>query len=320
MPPAGSDRSVTDSGNIDRIPHRIPGAGPHPGRFVATSTGPMPAVDAGQRSAVEQPEWFANAGGRPDEIDDTGSVQPVTAEQPAVLSTGGDTNWPAEPSADSSMPGWQSPSPSWSQGPPTGPSTQERSPWGAEPSDHYAQPVFGAPVARSAPFSGTFRTQDSQFGSAADGVIVPPPASLGEENRLPIFEAVESDWFRRGRPTVEWPGGGSGGSSQEERVTAPARGWSSPADDGWRAAEVAVAPASGGTTVAGLPRRVPQANLIPGTAAAVAAPEAAPAPAPARSAAATRERFASLQRGIREGRAATGIDRSAGTGEVPGDG
>jgi signal transduction histidine kinase/outer membrane murein-binding lipoprotein Lpp len=313
---AGSDRLVTDSGPIDLGPHRVPGAGPHPGRFVATSTGPMPAVESGSRSGVEQPEWFANMGGRPD-IDDTGTMPAAVGEQgPPALSTPGDTSWPAEPAADSSVPGWQSPSPSWSQGPSTG----ER-PWSADQTD--AQPVFGAPVARSAPFSSTFRTQDSQFGTAAGGVIVPPPASLGEENRLPIFEAVESDWFRRGRPTVEWPGGGSsGGSSQEERVTAPARGWSSPADDGWRAAEIAVAPASGGTTVAGLPRRVPQANLIPGTAAAAATTttEAAPAPVPARSAAATRERFASLQRGIREGRAATGIDGSAGTGEVPGDG
>ncbi len=139
---------------------------------------------------------------------------------------------------------------------------------------------------------------------------MPPPASLGQENRLPIFEAVESDWFRRGRPTVEWPTG----TGQEERVASHA--WASPVDDGWRAAEVAVAPASGGMTVAGLPRRVPQQNLIPGTAA-----DTPPAPpVPVRSAAATRERFASLQRGIREGRAATGIERPGGTGEVPGDG
>ena len=136
----------------------------------------------------------------------------------------------------------------------------------------------------------------------------PPPAALGEETRQPIFEAVESDWYRRGRPSVEWP------SAKGDRV--PSLSWSSPSDEGWRAAEVAVAPASGGTTVAGLPRRVPQANLIPGTANDVPAPAAVPA----RSAAATRERFASLQRGIREGRAATGIDSSEGTGEVPGDG
>jgi hypothetical protein len=275
---ADANRAVTDNGNLDLGPHRVPGAGPHPGRF---STGPMPAIDTGPRQAVEHPEWFAAAGRRPAADGDQG----LADTGPAV------TDWLAEPSA-----------PARAEGEPT----QERAAWSDSQTDQYAQPVLGAPVARSLPLSGIFRTE-TQFGTAAGGVIVPPPASLGEENRLPIFEAVESDWFRRGRPTVDW------GSGRGDR--APARSWSSPADEGWRAAEVAVAPASGGITVAGLPRRVPQANLIPGTAAE------APAPMPVtRSAAATRERFASLQRGMREGRAATGMDRTEGTGEVPGDG
>src|SRR6185312_883263 len=80
-PPAGLERSITDSGPIELGPQRIPGAGPHPGRFVATSTGPMPALDSGQRSAVEQPEWFANAGGRPD----------------------GDDAWPTTPAVDDTI-------------------------------------------------------------------------------------------------------------------------------------------------------------------------------------------------------------------------
>jgi hypothetical protein len=66
--------------------------------------------------------------------------------------------------------------------------------------------------------------------------------------------------------------------------------------------------------VAGLPRRVPKANLIPGTA------QENTTPAPVRSAAATRDRFASLQRGMREGRAASGADTDDGTGDVPSDG
>ncbi|MGC0416800.1 nitrate- and nitrite sensing domain-containing protein [Embleya sp. AB8] len=41
-------------------------------------------------------------------------------------------------------------------------------------------------------------------------------------------------------------------------------GWYSAGDDGWRAAEAAREPSSGGTTGAGLPRRVPRANLVPG--------------------------------------------------------
>ncbi|UGQ14160.1 nitrate- and nitrite sensing domain-containing protein [Yinghuangia sp. ASG 101] len=44
----------------------------------------------------------------------------------------------------------------------------------------------------------------------------------------------------------------------------PQSGWYSAGDEGWRAAEAAREPASGGTTGAGLPRRVPRANLVPG--------------------------------------------------------
>ena len=77
----------------------------------------------------------------------------------------------------------------------------------------------------------------------------------------------------------------------------------SAADQGWEAAAAVSSPSTGGTTTAGLPKRVPQANLVPGT----ASPEPI-APVPARSASATRDRFASFQRGIREGRAAVAGD------------
>jgi hypothetical protein len=142
-------------------------------------------------------------------------------------------------------------------------------------------------------------------GPSGDGVVV-PPAEQTQEYRLPIFEAVESDWFRRGRSSVGW--------SQD--AEAPARtasasaseSWSSPADSGWQAAAAAAAPSSAGTTTAGLPKRVPKANLVPGTASSEPA-----APPPARSASATRDRFASFQRGVREGRAAaTGGEKNTG--------
>ena len=47
---------------------------------------------------------------------------------------------------------------------------------------------------------------------------------------------------------------------QEESVN-----WSNPADLGWQAAERATQPILGDETTAGLPRRVPQANLVPGS-------------------------------------------------------
>jgi hypothetical protein len=42
--------------------------------------------------------------------------------------------------------------------------------------------------------------------------------------------------------------------------------WAGQADDGWRAAEQLTHPSVGPETTAGLPRRVPQANLVPGSA------------------------------------------------------
>ncbi len=135
-------------------------------------------------------------------------------------------------------------------------------------------------------------------------VITPPvPEGVKENERLPIFDSVESDWFRRGRQSIGRPG-----------PDRSAKSWSSPADEGWRAAEAVHAPAADGTTTAGLPKRAPGANLVPGTAAAAAASGAAPGPAsgtssgPAfvRSAEEMRSRFGSFQRGIRQGRAAAG--------------
>jgi signal transduction histidine kinase len=169
-------------------------------------------------------------------------------------------------------------------------------------------PVFGAPT----------RSEEKQFGSgsrtnndlpfrtqpsAQRGVIVPPAVGgSGEEHRLPIFESVESDWFRRGRH-------GAARTGQVASTTATSS-WTSPADEGWRAAEAAHVPTSGGVTLSGLPKRVPKANLVPGTVGAETS-HAPAAPAPTRSAAQARERLASFQRGVREGRAAVR------DGEVP---
>jgi len=100
-----------------------------------------------------------------------------------------------------------------------------------------------------------------------------------------------------------WPGPdgapATAGAAESAAVPEPAVAWATPSDRGWEAAAAVSSPATGGTTSAGLPKRVPQANLVPGA----ASPESA-TPTPARSASATRERFANFQRGSREGRAA----------------
>jgi hypothetical protein len=158
-------------------------------------------------------------------------------------------------------------------------------------------PSNGVPHQNGAvPPNGTGHGSGTGPGNgAAPAVIVPPATSSGDENRLPIFESVESDWFRRGRL------GSDGHVPVSSQVPSPAS-WSSPADEGWQAAGVAQAPVSSGTTPAGLPKRVPMANLVPGSAGASPAPAEPAAP---RSAAQARERMASFQQGIRNARSAT---------------
>jgi hypothetical protein len=149
-------------------------------------------------------------------------------------------------------------------------------------------------------------------GDAASAVEVPgTPGS-----RLPIYDSVESDWFRH--------------SGKQILPRQPAVGlWTSPADEGFRAAQAAASPTTGAATAAGLPKRVPSANLIPGSiggssrgsrdgqeaaqlagvssaggspASQVAAPASPPPPAVPRRPEHVRSRLADLQRGARRGR------------------
>ncbi|MFI6760258.1 transposase [Micromonospora sp. NPDC050417] len=73
-----------------------------------------------------------------------------------------------------------------------------------------------------------------------------PPVAEGDGDLL-IFAAARSAWF-------------TGHPEDDADVE-----WSSTADTGWRAAEQAARPQVGDETRAGLPRRVPQANLVPGS-------------------------------------------------------
>jgi signal transduction histidine kinase len=135
-------------------------------------------------------------------------------------------------------------------------------------------------------------------GSDGSQVTIPPAVSGTHDQRLPIFDSLESDWFRR-----------SGTASLSSAAAAPAapagavtQAWSSPADEGYRAARAAAAPESDETTTAGLPKRTPRANLVPGSVGNSAGAETESAP-PARSAETIRSRMASFQRGVRDARA-----------------
>jgi len=145
------------------------------------------------------------------------------------------------------------------------------------------------------------RSQPSEAGQppipdhpAPAGDAAAPGATPAENppggRRLPIYEAVESDWFSSRRK----PSGGA----------AAGGGWQAPADGGWDAAKTVLAPASSGVTTAGLPVRAPQANLVPG-AIGGSRPDVSGS---ARSADAARNRLAGFQRGASRGREASGHD------------
>jgi signal transduction histidine kinase len=150
----------------------------------------------------------------------------------------------------------------------------------------------------AAPFSPDTMRPDTmrpdtnrQDAKAADGgVIVPPAGDARGQQQLPVFNALESSWFRDGRGAPSSPG----------HAPAAENRWTSPADAGWRAARVADSPSSAGSTTAGLPQRSPNANLVPG-----AIPSTEPVALPSRSPAAAQERLAALQRGTDKARSVT---------------
>ncbi|WP_262414055.1 sensor histidine kinase [Actinacidiphila acidipaludis] len=77
-------------------------------------------------------------------------------------------------------------------------------------------------------------------------------------------------------------------------------GWRSTNDEHWQRAEQVREPKAGGVTPSGLPRRVPQANLVPGTATQTpqGGPQVSRAPEDVRG------RLSNLRRGVQQGRTA----------------
>jgi signal transduction histidine kinase len=148
---------------------------------------------------------------------------------------------------------------------------------------------------------------DTGYDAPSATVAVPPaePEPGAEETdsgpgvRLPIYDSIESEWFRRG------------GTSLNDDGQPPARSWTSPADEGFRAAQTVVSPTAGRMTSAGLPKRVPRANLVPGSISGHR--PAAAAAVPSRSPEAMRARLKGFKVQGRDGR--DGPPRGLGTDE-----
>ncbi|MFI1451057.1 nitrate- and nitrite sensing domain-containing protein [Streptomyces virginiae] len=159
-----------------------------------------------------------------------------------------------------------------------------------------------------------------------------PPAPSSGDARSPIFDTLESNWFREEgqQPPAQGPATTIPQQGQQSAPAAPApqqqplpkRGqeqaaesattatgttptvsWrSSPNDELMRQAERVRQPAAGGITTSGLPRRVPRANLVAGTAQQQA--EAQAGPQVSRAPDDVRGRLTNLRRGIQQGRQA----------------
>ncbi|NUW38456.1 nitrate- and nitrite sensing domain-containing protein [Nonomuraea sp. SMC257] len=252
-----------------------PGPG-HPS-FPSGAYPSSPGDTAG--SWPSMPQWPSEAGGWPSE--------PRTAS-PA---TGG-SGWPSEPRATSAsagtgydtsdvwVPARNTGGGSWGEG--TGGGLPRRP--GAEqpPSWNTGESAWNGFADRGDADTAQHPRYDFPETEAAATGPMPAvkPASAGDEF-LPIFASVESAWFDHGDTGASW------GSSK--------------ADAGWSAAEAVVEPVRDGATASGLPKRVPKANLVPGSADSAAAPKNV-APMPAVSPDRVRSRLSSFQQGFRAAR------------------
>jgi hypothetical protein len=139
-----------------------------------------------------------------------------------------------------------------------------------------------------------------------------PPASGPGDGRTPLYDTLETNWFR-GAGDRHPQGNGSVPQAPQQPPAAPPQrpaataAWrTSPNDDLGRQAERVRQPAAGGITTSGLPRRVPRANLVAGTAQQQShhsGPQVSRAPDDVRG------RLTNLRRGIAQG-------RQAGTGQT----
>ncbi|MEU7317810.1 nitrate- and nitrite sensing domain-containing protein [Streptomyces sp. NPDC007083] len=233
--------------------------------------------------------------------------------------------------------------PSWAR-PEQGPGDEDTPRGHDEPegTGEYARPGYPG----AAPGQVAAHGQPGAGAGPGDGIPSGPPAPA--DAPTPIFASMESNWFRGPGQSApqqpmpqQTPGTGpeSGGPGQwpaqpqhsgqpvppesplPQRQAAPGgadqsgpaadESWgASPNDERWRRAEQLRQPAAGGVTTSGLPRRVPRANLVAGTAqeqsSAQAGPQVSRAPDDVRG------RLTNLRRGIQQGRQAGTDTRGAG--------
>ncbi|MEU9895758.1 nitrate- and nitrite sensing domain-containing protein [Streptomyces phaeochromogenes] len=145
-----------------------------------------------------------------------------------------------------------------------------------------------------------------------------PPATGPGDGRTPLYDTLETNWFNQAQAAQAGTDEQAPQQPVQAAPAAPQRPASAPAASGsasWRTtpndelgrqAERVRQPSAGGVTVSGLPRRVPRANLVAGTAQQQqhqTGPQVSRAPDDVRG------RLTNLRRGIQQG-------RQAGTGQT----
>ncbi|WP_245886094.1 sensor histidine kinase [Umezawaea tangerina] len=158
------------------------------------------------------------------------------------------------------------------------------------------------PVPAVAPTTTEVSVPSRLDGLSASGLPkrAPRPEAAPVREPEPVAEAVVEQVEEQEAPQM-----------QAEPTAESA--WQSPADEGWSAAQALLSKTPDAKTQAGLPKRVPKAQLVPGSAAPKipSAQQSQRPPLPPRSPDAIRGRMSSLQQGVRRGRHAL-IDAYAG--------
>ncbi|MFF8972129.1 nitrate- and nitrite sensing domain-containing protein [Streptomyces sp. NPDC014995] len=302
MPRIDDRQGPGSTAEIPRIDEHQGPAGPadfgRPGlNGAAQGTGQFPAPGgSGQQDGFVRPDVFGAPGGQnapagpgrfaPQQAYDNGS----TGQFPTPGHDGGSST------GQHSLPGRQDPQ---STGQFERPQTNGGNGYGSP----QPQPVPPRPAARPEPDTrGPQRPDDGR--GPGDAWALPPAPGPGD-GRTPLYDTLETNWFR------DQQGGdnGSAPAPQQQQPQAPAapqrsagNAWrTSPNDELVRQAERVRQPAAGGVTTSGLPRRVPRANLVPGTAQQQqhqSGPQVSRAPDDVRG------RLTNLRRGIAQGRQA----------------
>ena len=324
-------------------PSSFPESGPQSGSPGGSVSGPLSGPLSGSVSGSQSGSQGGAASGGGD--DRSEHSWPSLPTGPNALPQRGASRGPTAFSPSSTGPNAFSPSSTGPTGFPQPGSPSSTGPNAFSPSStgpNAFSPSSTGPNAFPGAASSAGTAEDAAAATGSLPSVEESPLEQGEEF-LPIFASVESAWFRRPSDTGpqaapaartgadaenagEKPGETTGeiarvpGSGPAPRPAAApqAQGgnpgaWRSRADSGFQAAASARDPLLGGVTAAGLPKRTPKANLVPGSVGADG--PAAAAPRPPVSADAVRSRLSSFQQGVRRGRAETAGGLAEGSGK-----